>query len=92
LAMDTLNLEGLQPIEITQNRQRKCLEKLGAKQPRFGKAWRKSLELAEHPSDVGPHFAKIEAQRARLRRPDAGRLLSDLPREPGLTLGINYIR
>jgi hypothetical protein len=69
----------------------------------FGKAWSKTAEIWKglekklgtgggHPSDVGPPFAKIEAQRARLRSPDAERLLSDLPREPGLTLGINYIR
>jgi hypothetical protein len=42
LDADTLGLEGLQPIEIPQNGQSFSLEKLGEKQPSFGKAWKKA--------------------------------------------------
>jgi hypothetical protein len=89
LAMDTLNLEGLQPIEITQNRQRnvwKSLEQNSRDLERLGE----NLELAEAPERRRLPFVETEAQRARPRSPQ--NLLSDLPREPRLTRGINYIR
>ena len=54
LDKDTLGLEALQPIEIPQNGQKLSLEKLGGKQPRFGKAWRKAWRRWRAPE---PHFA-----------------------------------